>query len=652
MGLVLFAKTPPDHKRPRRVSRSALIHSGVGWSDASSRNGAAGLRPAVPALTMPDWPQRPDTSRGEEGTVVVRRGAGTNLLRPGAVLGSTFEIKALLARSATGDLYVAKHIELGGQLAIKVIAAGLAGDPRLASHLAQLGRVRDDAVAAYEGLLRGEGTVRYVVLEFVDGEPLGKLLDQRRLETHEILGLRDRLARGLIAAHRQGVAHRALSIDKIILPGRDMERAKIVGFARSTSDETGPISEYAFLAPEQLGLFGGTVDGRADFYSLGLILAAAAIGGGKRLYMGSDAATAIDSRQRVPDLSLVPVPLRPVIAPMLEPRPERRPVLTPPEPASPRPAPVPPPRATVARPERPPASEAPRPPPVAREKVAPVRGKTVPPRTRAGARKPVGTKLAVAAVAAILIAGGAFGVSRLVAPSPQPPDVQAALAAAAAGYDCAAVTYDVGADHAVRVAGHVATAQDMERLRTAVTGIPNIGAVHFDVSLMPRPYCEVSARLAGLISQPGRDAPTLSLGAKDPHPGDRLVVDGHAPAFDGYVYVDYYGSDGQVVHLLPTARDRFNLKPLRNHFVLGCPPAGLAVALDRPAGQRLVTLIATSKPLFAELRPGTEPAHDYLGSLATAIGGLGTIKTAAVLTFFDVKDGSGPAASEAACPAK
>lgn len=603
---------------------------------------------------MPDRPQRPDVPRAEEATVVVRRGI-TTLLGPGAVLSRTFEVEALLARSATGDLYRARHSELGSRHAIKVVAASLAGDPHLAETLALLGRVRDGAVVGYEGLLRGEGTLRYTVMEFVEGEPLAKLLDQRRLETDELLRLCDRLQRGLAAAHRQGVVHGALSPDKIILPGQDVGRAKIIGFALSASTGTGAAVDYTFLAPEQLGLFGGTVDGRADIYSLGLVLAAAAIGGGKRLYMGSDAASATDSRQRVPDLSLIPVPLRPVIAPMLEPRPERR-AVAPSSPAGPAP-PAPLPRVTGAQLEQPPPRQSPpsqrEAPPVPRGKAAPVRGKAAPPRTRPVAKRSAGRILMIAAVVALLIGGaGAFAAWRLVSPAPQPPDLQTALAAATTGYDCATITSGVAADHSVRLSGHVATAQDLSRLRKAVTGIPGIGKVHFDVGLMAWPYCEVSARLAGVASQPGRDAPTLSLGASDPRPGDRLVVDGHAPAFDGYIYVDYYGSDGQVVHLLPTTRDRFNLKPLRNHFVLGCPPTGVAVALDKPPGERLITLIATSKPLFAELRPGTEPARDYLGSLASAIGAAGTGKIAAVLTFFDVKDRGAAAPAATACPAK
>src|SRR5205814_10571665 len=56
-----------------------------------------------------------------------------------------------------------------------------------------------------------------------------------------------------------------------------------------------------------------------------LVLAAAAVGFGGRLDMGSSAPTMIAARQRVPALSAVPPVLRTVIAPMLEPRPVARP---------------------------------------------------------------------------------------------------------------------------------------------------------------------------------------------------------------------------------------------------------------------------------------------------------------------------------------
>src|SRR5439155_8296851 len=83
--------------------------------------------------------------------------------------------------------------------------------------------------------------------------------------------------------------------------------------------------KFSYVSHEQVGLFGGRIDLRSDIYSLGLVLAAAAIGFGRKLDMGSSAPTMIAARQRVPDLSEVPASLRPVIAPMLDPRPENRP---------------------------------------------------------------------------------------------------------------------------------------------------------------------------------------------------------------------------------------------------------------------------------------------------------------------------------------
>ena len=64
--------------------------------------------------------------------------------------------------------------------------------------------------------------------------------------------------------------------------------------------------KYSYVSPEQVGLFGGKVDLRSDIYSLGLVLAAAAIGFGKKLDMGNSAPSMIAARQRVPDLSEVP----------------------------------------------------------------------------------------------------------------------------------------------------------------------------------------------------------------------------------------------------------------------------------------------------------------------------------------------------------
>src|SRR5260221_4338120 len=123
--------------------------------------------------------------------------------------------------------------------------------------------------------------------------------------------LRDRLVAGLAAAHAEGVIHRDLSPENVILPGGRLEDAKIINFGIAklqTGARTNVIGrDFAgrldYAAPEQFGLFGGSVDGRSDIYSLGFVLLFAATGAPTE---ASDSMVgAIEARKRLPDLSLV-----------------------------------------------------------------------------------------------------------------------------------------------------------------------------------------------------------------------------------------------------------------------------------------------------------------------------------------------------------
>src|SRR6266849_3486741 len=533
--------------------------------------------------------------------------SASGALRVGVVLGHTYRIEALLGRGALGEVYRAKHVELGTEHAVKLILPTLASDPKVVELLVdearKLGQVRHDAIVNYEGLFRDEQGLRYLVTEFVEGPSLTMILAARRLEPDEVLRLRDRLAAGLSAVHSHGIIHRDICPDNIILPDGEVGRAKLIDFGFATSagarDPTligvNLAARHTFASPEQLGLFNGRVDSRSDIYSLGLVLAAAALGFGRTLDMGATPGASIAARQKIPDLSALPAALRPAIAPMLEPRPEDRPASA---------------RALV------------------------------------DGDKP--------ASAAVLVAGAVvLTLSRINPPATLTGDeLRARMASTTEGYACASVNYTLAPDRSARLSGHVATREDLDRLRREAAAIPGIASRDFAVRLMPRPHCDVAGLLEPLAAGAGRDAPTLAFapGTNEPYIGEKPSLEVRAPGFDSYIYFDYFDSGGQVLHLFPNERDKFNLRPLRNHFVLFKSGRW---RISGNVGQQLITMVATaigSKPLFPSRRPDVEVAQHYIGSLREALAKIPQGQSAAAVLFFDLHDAPPWINREATCP--
>ncbi len=133
----------------------------------------------------------------------------------------------------------------------------------------------------------------YIVMEFVGGESLDKLLsrDDRKLPVETALQLALELAEALDCAHAQGVVHRDLKPANILLT--EDGHAKIADFGVAKLNLANhtlagrALGTPAYMSPEQLN--GEAVDGRSDLFSLGVILYTVLTG--YRPFQGNSAVT-------------------------------------------------------------------------------------------------------------------------------------------------------------------------------------------------------------------------------------------------------------------------------------------------------------------------------------------------------------------------
>lgn len=255
---------------------------------------------------------------------------------PGTVINNNYRIQAVLQSGGMGEVY--RGIEIGTEdpVAIKAIRPELISDVQAGDMFRREARtlrlLTDDAIVRYYNYVHDRDLDRYfLVMEFIGGIPLSDYLRQFGPlpgETAKIL--LQRLARGLAKAHSKGVVHRDLSPDNVMLPDGIVSEARLIdfGIARAQTIPEGAAAgkfagKFKYVAPEQLGHFGGSTSPATDIYGLALLTAAALLG--KPLEMGSSISEAVEARREVPDLSGLPEEFQPLLARMLQPDPAKRP---------------------------------------------------------------------------------------------------------------------------------------------------------------------------------------------------------------------------------------------------------------------------------------------------------------------------------------
>jgi serine/threonine protein kinase len=212
---------------------------------------------------------------------------------------------------------------------------------------------------------------------------------------------------------------------------------------------------------------------------------------------------------------------------------------------------------------------------------------------------------------------------------PDPATLRAQLETLLSGLECAHVRTQLADDGTLSLVGFVSKTQDLAKLRGDVSKIATNTEIRTDLSVQPKPFCEVLGVLSPLqpVGMPADAAPRLDLNKVDQRyrTGEKLVVTAAmGSAFEGYLYVDYIDSDGSVVHLLPSLRQRQNHLRPGQKMVLGSLDATDASGdyiyrIQRPLGPGMVVAFASRQRLWEAPRTHVETTDEYIPGLQAAL---------------------------------
>jgi len=196
-----------------------------------------------------------------------------------------------------GEVWAGEHLAIGMKVAIKTLLAAAAYDREVVARFRReanlLGRIRSDHVARVVDFIEDPQAGLVLVMEFIDGSPLSKILHQRRLGVEEAIDVGCDVTEALVALHRAHVIHRDMKPGNIIMEptATGKQRAIIVDFgmgriaagAGEDLEQTNltradmALGTLEYMAPEQI-LNSRDVTAGSDLYAVGAMLYRAVAG--------------------------------------------------------------------------------------------------------------------------------------------------------------------------------------------------------------------------------------------------------------------------------------------------------------------------------------------------------------------------------------
>jgi serine/threonine-protein kinase len=202
---------------------------------------------------------------------------------------SHYRIIKELGAGGMGEVYLAEDTRLGRHVAIKVLPASYQYDPeRRTKFLAEAratSALRSPHIAAIYDIGEHEGSM-YIVMEYVEGEPLSEKLKRGNLAIRDAIDLAAQIADALSEAHSLGIVHCDVKASNLILNERGTIKLLDFGIAAAAGSKGADVGDrtqkvgqqtslgvggtVSYMSPEQA--IGRPLDPRSDIFSLGVVL--------------------------------------------------------------------------------------------------------------------------------------------------------------------------------------------------------------------------------------------------------------------------------------------------------------------------------------------------------------------------------------------
>src|SRR5712691_4038481 len=207
----------------------------------------------------------------------------------GQTLAGKYRVEKLIKRGGMGAVYQGKHVLMDKTVAIKVLRPALAVDNDIVARFSReakaASRISHPHAVTVTDFGEDENGVVFLVMEYLDGRTLKEIIkSDGPMSLGRAVEIVRQVAGALDAAHQQGVVHRDLKSDNIMLVRHDGgDWAKVLDFGIAKIQQPEGVRDVditaanlvigtpQYMSPEQCSQ-SSPIDARSDVYSLGVIV--------------------------------------------------------------------------------------------------------------------------------------------------------------------------------------------------------------------------------------------------------------------------------------------------------------------------------------------------------------------------------------------